>query len=278
MWVFLNGEFVDEENAMVSVFDRSFRYGDGLFEAVLVRHGKMFRWVQHAERLERSAKFLKIPLPFSIAELESAARELILRNEARDCALRLQVSRGTGPRGYAPSGEEKPVVVMSLHPMQAHTLQPWKLTVCSLRIPADDPLSHHKTCSRLTQVLALDEARERGADEALLVNTNGHVTEGSTSNVFWIKDEVVYTPPIAAGGLPGVTRAALLELCDKRSIIHAERLIRVDELCACDGVFLSLTTRGVMEAESIDGQPVRRSAIVSSLQAELEALVERECS
>jgi aminodeoxychorismate lyase len=277
MWVFLNGEFVREEDAMVSVFDRSFRYGDGLFEAVLVRHGKMFRWARHADRLQRSAKFLGIPLPFPIAELESAARELILKNETRDCALRLQLSRGTGPRGYAPSGEEKPVIVITVHQLPARTLEPWKLTVCSLRITADDPLSHHKTSSRLIQVLALDEARGRGADEALLINTNGHVTEGSTSNVFWIKDQVVCTPPIAAGGLPGETRAAVLELCDAHSIAHAERLIRADELPDCDGVFLSLTTRGIVEAKSLDGQPLRRSPITSSLQRELEALVAREC-
>jgi aminodeoxychorismate lyase len=281
MWVFLNGKFVPEEEAIVSVFDRSFRYGDGLFEAVLVRHGKMFRWLQHAQRLERSARFFEIALPFPLAALETAARELISRNDAKEVVLRFQLSRGVGPRGYAPSGDEKPFVVMSVHPAPDRTTQSsarWKLTASSIRVPVDDSISHHKTCSRLIQVLAASEARQSGADETLLINTDGHITEGSTSNVFWIKDKVVCTPPIATGALPGVTRAALLELCDARSIAHAERLIRPDELPTCDGVFLSLTSRGVVEAESIDSQPLRRSPITDLLQREFEALVDRECS
>ena len=163
MIVFLNGEFVSEEQAVVSIFDRSFRYGDGLFEAVLVAAGKLFRWAQHAARLERSAEFLKIALPFSRADLFRFANELIAINKMPDAVLRIQLSRGVGPRGYAPTGEEKPFIVMTLHPTSPRdALVQWKLTVCSFRVAANDPLPNHKTCSRLLQVLAATEARERG--------------------------------------------------------------------------------------------------------------------
>lgn len=276
--VFLQGQFVPEEHAVVSVLDRAFRYGDALFEAALVRHGKMFRWAQHLARLERSAQFLKIALPYSSDELSAFARELIARNELTDGVLRLQLSRGIGPRGYAPTGQEQPLVVMSLHPAPPSVSAPWKLTVSSWRIVANDPLAYHKTCSRLLQVMAASEARERGADECVLMNTGGAVTEGSTSNVFWIKDGTVGTPSLDSGALPGVTRAVVLEICDALGIPRAERVISPEQLPGMDGVFLTLTSRGVVEAVSLDRQMLHRSPLTARLRAEFEALLARECA
>src|SRR5688572_5885408 len=168
MFVSLNGTFVPEEEAVVSIFDRAFRYGDGLFEAVSVQNGKLFRWPQHIQRLENSAKFLRITLPCSAGRLFEDAQRLIAVNESKDAVLRIQLSRGVGPRGYAPSGEEKPPIVMSLHPAPTReSLRElrWKLTISSLRIAANDPLACHKTTSRLIQILSATEARQRGADE-----------------------------------------------------------------------------------------------------------------
>jgi aminodeoxychorismate lyase len=281
MIVFLQGGFVPEERAVVSIFDRAFRYGDALFEAVLVFNGKMFRWPQHFQRLERSAQFLKIALPYPADELLAFARELISRNKLADCVLRLQLSRGIGPRGYAPSGAETPLVVMSLHPAPSRESlrgATWKLTVSSFRVPAGDLLTNHKTCNRLLHVCAAAEARDRGADESLLVNTNNEVTEGSTSNVFWIDNGTVCTIPLAGSVLPGVTRAAVLEVCSALRIPQAERSVRPEQLPTMDGVFLSFTSRGIVEAESLDGTPFRRSPITLRLQQEFEALLARECS
>ncbi|HEX4644553.1 MAG TPA: aminotransferase class IV, partial [Verrucomicrobiae bacterium] len=110
-FVFLNGQFVPEEQAVVSVFDRGFLYGDGLFEALRVYNGQPFRWTQHLERLQRGADFLKIRLPFTAAELRNHAAELIRRNQMPECLLRLVLSRGVGPRGYSPRGADLPVLV-----------------------------------------------------------------------------------------------------------------------------------------------------------------------
>ena len=278
MIVFLNGEFVPEERAVVSVFDRSFRYGDALFETMRVQNGKVFRWPQHFARLQCTRAFLKIPLPCSADEWLATAQELLRQNEMRDALLRIQLSRGTGPRGYAPTGGEKPFVVMSLHTLPVGETAPWKLIISSLRIPANDPLPGHKTANRLLQVLAAAEARERGADEALLLNTNGELTEGSASNVFWIEGDTVCTPPLDGGALPGVTRATVLELCRSHGISCAEKTIGPGELLNCEGVFLTLTSRGIVEAESVDGLPLRRSLITTQLRKEFEALLQRECA
>jgi branched-chain amino acid aminotransferase len=278
MQVFLNGHFVPEDQALVSVFDRSFRYGDGVFEAVLACRGRLFRWAPHAERLQRGAAFTRLRLTMSTDEMERAACELLQRNSMPEAVVRLQVSRGSGARGYAPSGEEQPVVVISAHapPPRGSQTKPWKLTVCSHRA-TDEQLAQHKTCSRIVQVLAACEARERGADEALLVNARGEICEGSTSNVFWIQGETVCTPPLALGALPGVTRAAVREVCEQLGWSLEERVVRPEELPRAHGVFLSMTTRGVVEVESLGGVPLPRSPLVPRLQSEIEALMERDC-
>lgn len=278
MLVFLNGEFVAEERAVVSVFDRSFRYGDGLFEAVLARHGRLFRWPQHLARLQRSCEFLRLPLPLAETELTAAASELLQRNALRDAVVRLQISRGLGPRGYAPSGEERPCVVISAHALAAPSPEPWKLVTCPWRVPAGDALAQHKTSSRLLQVMAAMHAREHSADEALLLNTDGFITEGSTSNVFWIRGDTVGTPPLSAEVLPGVTRSAVLELCDALGVEHREDNMPLGDVSQCDGVFLTLTTRGVVEACSLDGLPLQKSPLANRLRGALDELIARECA
>src|SRR5258707_280259 len=116
MIVFLNGQFVPEAEAVISVFDRSFLYGDGLFETMPVFNGKPFRWEQHLERLQRGSEFLQIQLPFAADVLLSFALELLSKNQMPDCLLRVTLSRGVGVRGYSPKGAEHPSLIMSLHP------------------------------------------------------------------------------------------------------------------------------------------------------------------
>jgi aminodeoxychorismate lyase len=279
MMAFVNGSWLPEDRAVVSIFDRSFRYGDGLFEAILLVNGKPFRWPQHAARLECSASFLKMPMPYSQQELLKFARELASRNQTKDAILRIQLSRGVGPRGYAPSGEEQSLVVMTLHPAPSRTaVLQWKLAVSSLRVAAHDPLTNHKTCSRLLQVVAATEARERGADECLLLNSDGEITEGGSSNLFWINQGTVCTPPLTVGALPGVTRAVILECCRTLAIPQREENIRPEQLREAEGVFLSLTSRGIVEAASIDAYPLLRSPLTQRLRSEMERLIATECS
>src|ERR1051325_2558606 len=110
MTVFLNGQFLPEERALVSVFDRSFRYGDGLFEAVLISNGKLFRWPEHFARLRHSAEFFKIKLSLTCESLREAVMELTARNQMTEGVARIALSRGVGPRGYAPCGTEQPTI------------------------------------------------------------------------------------------------------------------------------------------------------------------------
>ncbi|MBI5385267.1 MAG: aminodeoxychorismate lyase [Verrucomicrobia bacterium] len=279
MIIFLNGQFVPEERATVSVFDRGFLYGDGLFESLLVRHGRPFRWRQHFERLQQGAKLLRLGIPFAAETLQAHAAELIRLNHLPDSILRLTLSRGTGPRGYSIRGANQPLLVMSLHaaaPVDPQKPPRWRVVTASVRVPANDLLAQVKTCNKLPQILARAEAEEQGADEALLLNTDGTVVEGASSNLFWVHRGTVCTAPLVEGLVAGVTRAVVLELCWSLGLRHEERAARPDELRQADGVFLTLSTLGVVPVVSLDRVPVAGSPLTDQLQRAYWQRVESE--
>lgn len=262
MIVFLNGKFVPEKEAVVSVFDRSFLYGDGLFETMRVFNGKPICWREHLERLQNGANFLKIKLPFTEKQLCRFADQLIAKNKMPDALLRLTLSRGVGVRGYLPKNANQAMLVMTLHPAPKMDLKnppQWKLMTSSFRLPANEPLAQFKTCNKLPQILARAEAEAAGADEALLLNTNGFVVEGASSNLFWIEGKAICTPPLAAGILSGVTRGIVLEICRRLKISVREKNIRPKKLARASGVFLSLSSFGIVEAKLLDGNTLQRS-------------------
>lgn len=273
MIVFLNGQFVPEEQATVSVFDRSFLYGDGLFETMRVTKGKPFRWWEHMERLRKGGDFLGIKIPFACKALEKHAAELIAKNQMPEALLRLTVSRGVGLRGYSPKGANKPVLAMTLHPMPVAPGGGWKLHTASFRLPAGEKLAHFKTANKLAQIMARAEADAAGADEALLCNTDGVVVEGASSNLFWVEGDTICTPPLAGGILAGVTRAVTLELCAQLGLRCAEKQITPDALRHVDGVFVTLSSFGVVAATSLNGAGLKQSPLVEKLSSAYAALL-----
>ena len=281
MTVFLNGQFVPEEQAVVSVFDRGFLYGDGLYETLRICNGKPFRWAEHIERFERGAAFLKIQVPFKADDLHGQAIELIRLNRMPEALLRISLSRGVGPRGFSPKGAMHPALVMSLHPSPDTNAKPppaWRVITATSRLPANEPLSLFKNCNRLPQILAKAEADAAEADEALLLNTNGEIVEASASNLFWIRDNVVCTPPLTSGILAGVTRLVVFEICRKLGVPTKETGITPTELRSAQGVFLSLSSWGIIEVASLDQHDLARSPLAKRIQTDYEAILQSECA
>jgi branched-chain amino acid aminotransferase len=280
MTVFLNGQFVPEAAATVSVFDRSFLYGDGLFETMLVSNGKPFRWTQHMERLERGTGFLGIKIPFTQEALAGFAAELVERNQMPEALLRLTLSRGIGVRGYSPKGADQPVLVMTQHPFgtpASTTPTRWRAHIASVRLPAGEALAQFKTCNKLAQVLARAEAEVAGANEALLLNTDGLVVEGASSNLFWVERGTVCTPTLTSGILAGVTREVVRELCGKLGLAYREASVRPAELTRTDAAFLSLSSHGIIELAGIGGTQLGSSPLIGQLHAAYLAQVRAEC-
>ena len=281
MTVFLNGQFVPEDQAVVPVFDRGFLYGDGVFETMRVYHGMPFRWAQHWDRLRRGAELLRLRLPFAAAELRHQANELVRLNRLGDCILRLAVSRGTGPRGYSFKGGGPATVVMSTHPLPAGRAEPggWRLATSSLRVLAGDPLAAVKSSNKLLHILARAEAEEQGADEALLLNERGEIAEAASANVFWMAGGVLRTPPVQCGALAGVTRALVFELCTGLGAPCREEASRPEALLTAEGVFLTSSAVEIGQVSSLDGYAIPSWPKLAELRRAYARAVEQEiCS
>ncbi|HTV60954.1 MAG TPA: aminotransferase class IV, partial [Verrucomicrobiae bacterium] len=266
-------------------------YGDGLFETIRIVNGQPFRWREHWERFESGAGFLKIRLPLGREKLRGMAGQLVAKNRRPDSVLRLTLSRGPGGRGYSPRKATRPTLALTLHPAppgergaqnvegRRRRTKPeqqadandfsrppqWKVIVSSFRLAVDNPLARFKTSNKLPQILSRGEADAAGADEALLANTEGFMAEGTSSNVFWIERGSVWTPPLTAGILPGVTRAVACEICERLGIPVGEKNIRLKELADSDGVFFTLTSLGIVGAESLDGKKLKQSPLVNRI-------------
>ena len=276
MVVFLNGRFLAEEAALVSVFDRGFLYGDGLFETLRVVRGQPFLWDAHMERFTHGADVLKLRPPLTSTEMRRAADRLIQFNALPNAVLRVTLTRGSGPRGYSPKGADRPTLAMTLHAAPRPGVKRpagVRLITSSFQVAAGDPLASVKTCNKLPHILARAEADAAGADDALLLNTRGRLAEATASNLFWLAGDVLLTPPSRAGALMGIIRGVVFELARKLGL----KTIEADELPAvlrrAAGVFLTNSITGITEVMELDGKTLRRSARVKRLQGAYQALI-----
>jgi aminodeoxychorismate lyase len=272
---FVNDKFVPEEQAVVSIFDRSFLYGDGLFASMRIHNGRPFRWRRHMLRIHRGATVLRMSLPLTDGKLRELALELVRLNKTPDAILRLTISRGVGARGYSPKSATTPTVAMSVHPLTTEGNDPplWRLSTSSMILRSSDPLAHFKSCNRLVQVLARAEADASGCNEALLLNDAGHAVETASGNLFWIKEDTVCTAPLGTGILPGVTRSVVFEVCEALGRRVREQNITREQLLHTEGVFASVSSLGVVEVTAIDGTPMRRSGFISAIREGYEDVV-----
>lgn len=278
MIVYLNGRFVPAEEACVSVFDRGFLYGDGLFETMRAYRGRLPLGPAHMERLQRGASALDLRLPAPPATLLAAALELLARNRLEDAVVRLTLSRGTGPRGYSPRGASQPTLVLSAHPaspLEAPAPAPWRLHTSSHRVRVNDPLTSAKTANKLLHVLARAEAEAAGADEALLLNTAGRVAEAAAANLFWFEGDRLLTPPVEDGALPGITRGFVLEIGRQSGWTCAETGAVPDRLRAADAVCLTLSSLGIVSVASWDGRELAAGTAPERLRKSYRQALER---
>ncbi len=276
-FVWINGRVTRAEDAAVSVFDRGFLYGDSLFESVLVRNGRPFRWQAHRARMAAGAGLLRMPPPAG-PMLDDALDALLRANAAGSGSVRITLSRGPGRRGYSPRNAGPPTLVLAWHPaVPAPERGPWQLATSPYRVLAGDPLAACKHGSRLANVLSRAAAEEAGADEALLLDSGGHIAETSSGNLFCIRGTGLFTPPVS-GLLPGVTRGCVLEIAAPLGWEVHEQVLTPADLVAADAVFFTTSSLGVVPVGSLDGTAVGNPAVCRPIAAALDALVDRECA
>lgn len=263
--VYLNGQFLPLEQARISPLDRGFLFADGVYEVIPCYSGRPFRAEAHLQRLNKSLDGIGMPPPLSLSHWHHLIENLLLHNKARlqsgggHCALYVQITRGEAPvRDHAYPADLTPTVFVMCQPLPVPDLSNLDaieamrvITVGDLRWQRCDI----KSIALLANVMARQAAREADCHEALFVR-DGHVTEGSSSNVFMVRDEQIFTPPESQWILGGITRSITLEIAESEHIPHTETLLTREDLHEADEVWLTTSTRGIVPVISIDGRAV----------------------
>ena len=254
----LNGKLVREEEARVSVLDRGFLYGDGIYETVLIRNGRPFLLGRHLARLRSSAGIVRVEVLWDDGKIEMEIDRVLEANGLSDAALRINMSRGVGDWRLSIDGASNPTFLLSLFPIPDYPsdtyTRGWEVVISREFVTMDPVIpALAKTTNRLSLILAKSEAEKRGGREAILLNMQGHLTGGPSSNVFFVKDRVVFTPSLESGILEGVTRGVVMEILGREGVAVEESVYRPDDLKNADEAFLTFTTAGVVPIYSVDG-------------------------
>lgn len=255
----INNEIIPLKDAKISVMDHGLLYGDGIFEGIRFYNNKAFLLEAHLKRLEASAKALALELPKSINELTDIIKIVINAYENQQGYIRLIVTRGEGPLGINPALCKKPELIIIASPLnmsdeQAQTEGIRTIISSTRRIPADCLDPRIKSLNYLNAILARIEANNAGVQEAIMLNQQGYVTEGSVDNIFIVRDAELYTTPSIDGSLAGITRDQILKIANESGIkTHIETLAAYD-IYAADECFLTGTGAELIPVNEVDGR------------------------
>ncbi|WP_019422348.1 branched-chain-amino-acid transaminase [Paenibacillus sp. OSY-SE] len=258
-WIYLDGEFVTKENAKVSVYDHGFLYGDGIFEGIRIYGGNIFKCKEHLERLYDSAKSIMLNIPLPIEEMQDVLLETIRKNELQDGYIRLIVSRGPGNLGLDPLRCPKASVIIIVEQLAIYSEEAYRnglrtVSVAERRNIPDALNPKIKSLNYLNNILVKIKANLADVGEAIMLNAQGYVTEGSGDNIFLVKKGVVYTPPCYLGALEGITRGAIMELCQKLGLTLKEEPFSLHDIYVADEVFFTGTAAEVIAVREVDGR------------------------
>lgn len=258
-YCWLNGKTVPERTAKVSVLDRGLLLGEGLFETMRAYNGKVFAFGRHYKRLKEGAKVLGIAVP-PLRLLEEAVDALLQANKLREARVRVTITSGAGGPGILPEEQMEPTVLILAHPLEDTNTRIYRKGARAVTLPirkvAGAYLGGVKTTSYAENVVGRRLARRAGADEGLFLNTAGDLCEGTASNIFLVKYDELYTPDLASGCLPGVTRSVVLEIAPGVGLRPKETSLSPIDLADADEAFLTSSTREVVPLTLVDGEPV----------------------
>jgi branched-chain amino acid aminotransferase len=257
--IFINNRFVEEKNAKISIFDRSFLYGDAAFETMRSYAGTVFRLDAHVSRLVNALKAIKIRHPYKKNELKNIVNRSLDVNKLKSAYIRLVITRGEGRFGIGHKDKFSPSVVVVAKNFDGYP--EWMLSKgVSARITGvtneRSALSRVKTANYLNYIMARFDAQDEGFDEAILTNSKGDITEGATSNIFLVKSGVLITPSIESGVLPGITRAVIIEIAKRLRIPVRERAVTRRELLRADEIFLTNSMAEVLPVTKVGPKKV----------------------
>ncbi|MDN7229288.1 branched-chain-amino-acid transaminase [Planococcus sp. N064] len=282
--IYLNGEFVRKEDAKVSIYDHGFLYGDGVFEGIRSYNGNVFRLEEHLERLYDSAKSVMLEIPHTFEEMTKLVVETLRRNELKDAYIRLIVSRGVGNLGIDPLTCSRPSVIviaeaLSLFPKSLYDNGIEIVSVATRRNRSDVLSPKVKSLNYMNNILVKIEANLAGVSEALMLNDQGYVAEGSADNIFIVRKNKILTPPGYVGALEGITRNAIMEVAAQKGYEVQEGVFTRHDVYVADEVFLTGTAAEVIAVIKVDGRVIgdgKPGPVTNDLLASFRELVQQD--
>ncbi len=257
--IWLDGEILDDKEALINVMDRSVLYGDGVFETLRAYDGIPFRLDRHLRRLEKGCQALRMRITADEAELSRAISLLYEENVGfGDAYVRITVTGGLhdGGRTLTRSGQPRTFILVTPLPPVHFSPKDKGIRLCLASFPRNShsPLSRIKSANYLEFLWARQEATDKGYDDALFLNQEGHLCEATTSNLFLIREGGVFTPGLKCGPLPGITRETVLELCRELLIPAREDCLVLDDLLQADEAFLTNSVAEVIPVREVEGR------------------------
>jgi branched-chain amino acid aminotransferase len=259
MKVWIDGEIVDGSEARIPVTDHGLLYGDGIFEGMRVYGGRVFRLDAHMARFETGARAIALELPGGVSAVREIVLETVRAHAAGEAYIRLIATRGEGALGVDPTACPRPRLICLVDRVRIYPPEKLvagiDLVTASVRRPPADVLDPRvKSLNYLNNVMAKLEARQRGADEALLLNAQGMVAETSVANIFAVRGAALLTPPATDGALEGITRATVLDLAADLGIPAREQTLGRYDLFAAEEALLTGSGAGIVPVRSLDGR------------------------
>jgi branched-chain amino acid aminotransferase len=261
MKIFIDGTFRDESEAKISVFDHGLLYGDGVFEGIRAYHGRVFKLKEHIDRLFYSAKAILLELPMAHDALVQATLESCRINGLTDGYIRLVVTRGVGTLGLNPNRCKNPSVIIIADKIQVYPKELYDKGMDIVTVPTVRNLHSAvnpaiKSLNYLNNILAKIEANNAGVEEAVMLNSEGYVAEGTADNIFVVRKGALYTPPLSAGALYGITRQTVIELAEAAGWKVTEPNLTRYDLFNADECFLTGTGAELIPVVKIDGRVI----------------------
>jgi branched-chain amino acid aminotransferase len=262
MKIYLNGQLVDKEKAVVSVFDHGLLYGDGVFEGIRAYNGRVFKLREHLDRLFNSARAIMLDIPMSKKAIEEAVLATLRANRLKDAYIRLVITRGEGDLGLDPRKCPKPFMFIITDKIALYPAEFYEkgLSVITSSIRRNIPEALNpciKSLNYLNNVLAKAEASRQNAPEAIMLNREGYVAECTGDNIFVLKENTLITPPTSAGALEGITRNIVMDIAkNKLKLLVKEELFTPYHVYIGDEVFLTGTAAEVVPVREIDGRRI----------------------
>lgn len=282
MKVYIDGKYCDENNAKVSVFDHGLLYGDGIFEGIRAYNGRVFKLKEHIDRLFCSAKAILLDIPIGHAEMMKVVVETCRKNKLRDGYIRLVVTRGIGTLGLNPNKCKQPSVIVIADKIQLYPKEMYEKGMAIVTVPTTRNLHSAvnpaiKSLNYLNNILAKIEANIAGVEEAIMLNSEGYVAECTGDNIFILKGGKMYTPPLSAGALYGITRGVVMELAQDAGVPVSEPNLTRYDMFNADECFLTGTGAELIPVTKIDGRVIgtgKPGSITKSLVKRYHALTQ----